>query len=134
MQVTLQNVGKRFNLEWIFRNMNFNFQQKESYAITGSNGSGKSTLLQIIAGAIMLNEGTVEIKYGQNVESSNNNNYYKSISMMAPYMELIDEMTADEMLKFQNSFKKLSVPAHHILDEIGLANAAKKQIKYFNYK
>ncbi len=60
MKIRLTNVGKRFNREWIFRNLNFEFQSKKSYAITGPNGSGKSTLLQILAGAITFNEGEIE--------------------------------------------------------------------------
>src|SRR5690349_6936471 len=60
MEIVLQNAGKRFNRDWIFRRVNFTFQQGRSYAITGPNGSGKSTLLQTIAGAISPSEGIVE--------------------------------------------------------------------------
>ncbi|MEJ7672033.1 MAG: ABC transporter ATP-binding protein [Chitinophagaceae bacterium] len=60
MKIRLTKVGKRFNREWIFRNLNFEFQSEKSYAITGANGSGKSTLLQIIAGATTFNEGAIE--------------------------------------------------------------------------
>jgi ATPase subunit of ABC transporter with duplicated ATPase domains len=60
MQITLNNVGKRFNREWIFRHCNYQFQQGNSYAITGSNGSGKSTLLQVISGALTHSEGNIE--------------------------------------------------------------------------
>jgi ATPase subunit of ABC transporter with duplicated ATPase domains len=132
MQVTLNKVGKRFNLEWIFRNIDYSFHQKERYAITGSNGSGKSTLLQIIAGAIMLNEGSVNIKTNAGFQTSNSENFFKSISFVAPYLELIDEMTAQEMLRFHNTFKRLSVDIRLILDEVGLAHAANKQIRYYS--
>ena len=54
------NTGKRFNREWIFRNCSYEFKPGKNYAITGPNGSGKSTLLQVIAGATLHNEGTVE--------------------------------------------------------------------------
>src|SRR5438093_6448182 len=60
MNIQLTNAGKRFNRDWIFRRLNFTFEQGKSYAITGPNGSGKSTLLQTIAGAIAPSEGTVE--------------------------------------------------------------------------
>ena len=53
MKIKLTNVGKRFNREWIFRHLTFEFHSKRSYAIIGPNGSGKSTLLQIIAGATL---------------------------------------------------------------------------------
>src|SRR5215831_6822556 len=60
MKITLTNAGKRFNRDWIFRNINYEFLSDHAYAIIGPNGSGKSTLLQIIAGAVGLSEGSIE--------------------------------------------------------------------------
>ena len=65
MKITLQNLGKRYNREWIFRHIEYEFIVGKKYAITGSNGSGKSTLLQVIAGSLMHNEGSVEMHNGQ---------------------------------------------------------------------
>jgi ABC-type cobalamin/Fe3+-siderophores transport system ATPase subunit len=59
MKITLIDAGKRFNRDWIFRRLSYEFSPEHSYAITGPNGSGKSTLLQTIAGAIGISEGTV---------------------------------------------------------------------------
>ncbi len=59
MKITLTNAGKRFNRDWIFRHVNYEFVTGHSYAITGPNGSGKSTLLQVIAGAMGLSEGDI---------------------------------------------------------------------------
>ncbi|HRN56938.1 MAG TPA: ATP-binding cassette domain-containing protein, partial [Agriterribacter sp.] len=52
MTISLTNTGKRFNRDWIFRHLSFEFSTGMAYAITGPNGSGKSTLLQVIAGAL----------------------------------------------------------------------------------
>jgi ATPase components of ABC transporters with duplicated ATPase domains len=41
MQITLQQVGKRFNHHWIFRKVNAVLQSNAPVAITGANGSGK---------------------------------------------------------------------------------------------
>src|SRR5580698_5375013 len=59
MRITLTDAGKRFNREWIFRHLNFEFTNGDAYAIIGPNGSGKSTLLQVIAGAIAESEGKI---------------------------------------------------------------------------
>jgi ABC-type Mn2+/Zn2+ transport system ATPase subunit len=59
VKITLTDSGKRFNREWIFRHLSYNFVPGISYAITGPNGSGKSTLLQAIAGNMELNEGAI---------------------------------------------------------------------------
>ena len=133
MNISLQNTGKRFNREWIFRNFNYEFLQGKSYAITGSNGSGKSTLLQIIAGAALHSEG--EIKYEQ--QASNKiqlatENSYKQVSIAAPYLDLIEEMTGNEFLDFHTSFKMLTKPFSEILMEVGLQKAGDKQIRYYS--
>ena len=59
MKISLIKAGKRFNRDWIFRNLSYDFVSGNGYAITGPNGSGKSTLLQAIGGALMLSEGQV---------------------------------------------------------------------------
>jgi ABC-type multidrug transport system ATPase subunit len=129
--VRLLNVGKRYNREWIFRRFNYTFNSGKSYAITGANGSGKSTLLQVISGALMHNEGTVEITNTQQGKV-NNEELYKLVSIAAPYLELIEEMTATEMLQFHNGFKALTAPIAEILKTVSLQNAANKQIRYYS--
>lgn len=132
MQVTLHNVGKRYNSHWIFRNVSFEFIQQHSYAIIGANGSGKSTLLQTIAGAIMQSEGKISYHNISNASSISNELAYQQLSIVAPYLELIEEMTAIEFLIFHNSFKKLILPFKDILEEVGLLNDAEKQIRYYS--
>ena len=132
MQITLTNTGKRFNREWIFRHCSYEFNSGKSYAITGPNGSGKSTLLQVIAGATLHNEGTIEFKHEKRTTS--NEQHYVLISLAAPYLELIEEMTAKEMLAFHSRFKPLisSLSIEEILQIVGLENAINKQIRYFS--
>ena len=136
--VRLFNVGKRFNREWIFRHCSYDFHSAKTYAITGPNGSGKSTLLQVIAGATLHNEGTVEYQNGQqttdNRRRTDDEQHYKNISIAAPYLELIEEMTANEMLNFHSKFKPLiqSISIEEILKIVGLENAINKQIRYFS--
>ena len=131
MDIRLTNTGKRFNREWIFRGMDYHFKQGNSYAITGANGSGKSTLLQVIAGALMHSEGTIDYSDNRNVNIESAI-AYKNISIAAPYLELIEEMTALEFLAFHTSFKKLIKPAKDILQEVSLETAANKQIRYYS--
>jgi len=132
MQITLNNVGKRFNREWIFRHCSYQFISGKTYAITGSNGSGKSTLLQVISGSLTHNEGTVEIENEQQKTSSEQ--LYSYISIAAPYLELIEEMTAKEMLDFHAQFKPLinSLSKDEMLETVGLKTAVNKQIRYYS--
>ncbi len=127
-KISLQNLGKRFNREWIFRHLNYEFFPGKSYAITGPNGSGKSTLLQVISGATTLSEGKVLY---QNI---NDENIFKHISIAAPYLELIEEMTLTEFLIFHSALKKLlpTFTIQRIISIINLDKAADKQIRYFS--
>lgn len=129
MKITLQNLGKRYNREWIFRHIEYEFIVGKKYAITGSNGSGKSTLLQVIAGSLMHNEGSVEMHNGQLLS---NEQHYQHISIATPYLELIEEMTALEMLRFHSTFKQLILPAAEILQIVNLQASANKQIRYYS--
>ena len=130
MQIKLTNTGKRFNREWIFRHFDHEFFSGKKYAITGSNGSGKSTLLQVISGSISHNEGKIEmiLKGSPLLEE----NCFQYLSIAAPYLELIEEMTATEFLHFHSSFKPLTHSLESILAVINLENAAQKQIRYFS--
>ena len=105
MKITLIDAGKRFNRDWIFRHLQYEFLPRQHYAITGPNGSGKSTLLQVIAGAIAISEGGVryegspEIKPGGASTEIAPDGAYRYISLSAPYLDLIEEMTATEFLR-----------------------------------
>jgi ABC-type multidrug transport system ATPase subunit len=129
MKISLQNLGKRFNREWIFRHLNLELHPSGSYAITGSNGSGKSTLLQIIAGALTHSEG--DIIY-TTATGTRINEPYQHIAIAAPYLELMEEMTSVEFLQFHSSFKKLTHSTEEILAAVQLQSAAHKQIRYFS--
>lgn len=130
MQITLNNVGKRFNREWIFRHFDYTFSAGKKYAITGSNGSGKSTLLQVIAGSLSHNEGKVDFTVQQQVIADEQ--HFQEISIAAPYLELIEEMTAGEFLSFHKQFKLLTIPDKEILEIAGLQKAVNKQIRYYS--
>lgn len=132
MQIQLSDAGKKFNREWIFRGVNFIFQPGKAYAITGPNGSGKSTLLQAIAGSLNLSVG--KIAWQLRSADIADDKVYQHLSLSAPYIELIEEMTAKEFLQFHASFKPLltTVTIDSILQEIGLEKAAHKQIRYYS--
>jgi ABC-type multidrug transport system ATPase subunit len=130
MQISLTNTGKRFNREWVFRRLSYEFVAGKKYAITGPNGSGKSTLLQIIGGAISHNEGNIQYSM-LNVQYSSEE-VYKHISIAAPYLELVEEMTAKEFLEFHSQFKLLRLGIYEIVKIVGLEKAINKQIRYYS--
>ncbi len=132
MKISLNNLGKRYNREWIFRNLSFQFDINKHYAITGPNGSGKSTLLQIIGGSTIYNEG--EIFYHESDKSVEHEKIFKKISFAAPYLELVEEMTLTEFLSFHQKMKGWisSINTKEIIFALGLEKSSHKQIRYFS--
>jgi len=132
LNIHLNNTGKRFNREWIFRKLDYQFLKGKSYAITGTNGSGKSTLLQIIAGATLHSEGKIEYFTSPQNEIAEAENAYKQIAIAAPYLDLVEEMTATEFFTFHNNFKPFITSFAEMLQAVGLQKAADKQIRYYS--
>ena len=132
MTIIFFKAGKRFNRDWIFRNADLTFLPGHSYAITGSNGSGKSTLLQTVAGSIEVSEGKIEWRV--NNTSIDANSIYSFLTISAPYVEVIEEMSAAEFLQFHQQFKPLirNISISEILKLVGLEKAAKRQIRYYS--
>jgi ABC-2 type transport system ATP-binding protein len=132
MKISLNNLSKRYNREWIFRNLSVQFNINKHYAITGPNGSGKSTLLQIIAGSTIYNEG--EIFYHESDKTIEPEKIFKKISFAAPYLELIEEMTLIEFFAFHQKMKGWlsSIDTKEIIFMLGLEKSSYKQIRYFS--
>ncbi len=132
MTISLSDAGKRFNRDWIFRHFNYTFEAGQSYAITGPNGSGKSTLLQVLSGSIMLNEGNIQYSI-HNIQCSPEK-VYQHVSVCAPYLEVIEEMTLREFLDFHHGFKPFlgGVTTDSIINAVDLGKAVNKQIRYYS--
>ena len=132
MHITLSKISRKFNYEWIFRDVNFEFEQGNAYAILGSNGSGKSTLLQIISGHLHPSEGTLTYSHeGKNIDVED---FFRHVTFSGPYLELIEEFTMEEMLTFHSHFRKFrnSMDVNAVIEATGLARNRNKPIKYFS--
>ena len=132
MTISLSDAGKRFNRDWIFRHFTYTFETGNAYAITGPNGSGKSTLLQVISGGMMINEGKMQWAITGNELA--NEQIYQHVSICAPYLEVIEEMTLTEFMNFHQGFKPWlpGLSAKEIISIIGLEKAVHKQIRYYS--
>jgi ABC-type multidrug transport system ATPase subunit len=139
MKVSLTDAGKRFNRDWIFRHLSYNFEEGKSYAIVGPNGSGKSTLLQVLSGSMQVNEGNVQWAIGNGQLAIDNgqvanDDIFNHVAICAPYLEVVEEMTVKELLEFHHRFKPFlsSVTIDSIISIVGLKNAVHKQIRYYS--
>lgn len=132
MQIKLNNVGKRYNYEWIFRKVNYEFTSDNNYVILGGNGSGKSTLLQVITGNLMQSEG--ELNYTLSDSKIENEKIFNHLSFAAPYLDLFEEFTLAESIEFQAKFKPFykELDTKKIIELTQLENAKDKQIKVYS--
>jgi len=132
MKINLQDIGRRFNRDWIFRNIDYDFVQGETYAILGPNGSGKSTLLNVLNGS--LSPSTGKISYSTGAETIDADQVFKQLSLAAPYLELIEEFTLIEMIDFHFKFKarKEGMDTARIVALLNMDQSRNKLIKYFS--
>lgn len=104
MELKLISAGKRFQYDWIFKNLNYEVPSGSTLAITGSNGSGKSTLLKCIAAINPLTEGNTA--YNWKSRTISDDDIFNHLVISAPYLELPEEFRLLEMLQFHFKFKK----------------------------
>lgn len=132
MTISLNQAGKRFNYDWIFRRVSYTFREDGRYAILGPNGSGKSTLLQVISGHLHHNEGAVTYSIAE--KPIEHDAFFRYCAIAAPYLELVEEFTLEESIQFHLQFKSFlpGFTAKDIAGITGLEKALHKQIRYFS--
>jgi ABC-type multidrug transport system ATPase subunit len=130
--ISLSDIGKRFNYDWIFRRVHTQFQDQGKYAILGPNGSGKSTLLQIISGHLHHSEGTID--YNIEGKTCSQDQFFQHSAIVAPYLELVEEFTLQECFSFHLEFCSFiqNLSPKEIAAAVGLEQAWNKQIRNFS--
>ena len=105
MLITATGLGKRFQRDWIFRGLTRSFQPGSATAVLGPNGAGKSTLLNTLSGQLLPTEGALRFALGgQPVPVED---LPQHLAYAAPYLELLEELTLLEQLRFHTRFKPL---------------------------
>jgi ABC-type multidrug transport system, ATPase component len=132
MTIQLENVGKRYRLEWIFKGVSASFQAGERWAVLGSNGSGKSTLLKVLSGHLTPSKG--QILFEENGKNVAAEAVYRKISYAAPYIELIEELTLEEAMRFHAQLKPLlpGITPARLYEILALPRTRQKDIRSFS--
>ena len=131
LSVHLLQLGKRFKHRWLFSQLNLSVHPP-GLAILGPNGSGKSTLLQIISGFVVPSEGTVEWRISDKVIPASE--LHKFLSLSTPYLDIIEEFTFLELIRFQQTFKPLLPPLNpsDVLRLSGLSDFSETPLSDFS--
>ncbi|MDB5155697.1 MAG: ATP-binding cassette protein [Mucilaginibacter sp.] len=132
MQITLENIGRRFNRDWIFRGIDYTFTAGQTYAILGANGSGKSTLLAVLNGSLSPSAGT--LAYSLDGKPVDVEQIFQHLSLAAPYLEVIEDFTLSEMIDFHFKFKtyKPRIDKAALIELLNLPGSQNKLIRYFS--
>ncbi len=131
-QISTNSLSKRFNREWIFRNLSLDFYSGNRYCVTGPNGSGKSTLLHVLWGQVPQTSGT--ILYKKNMTEVPMEEVYNHIAIAAPYVDLIEEFTLEEQLTFHFQLKNIrhGLGISELIEVLALEGSRTKQIGNFS--
>ena len=132
MHIRAKHIGKRFNKEWIFRDLNYDFKLGESYAVLGSNGSGKSTLLQVICGYARPSEGELEITL--NSKQLTDESLFSHVSLATPYLGIYEDFYLSELLDFHFRLKPLKseLSLAELPELLQLKHALNRPVKQFS--
>lgn len=132
MQVTIQNLSKRYLYDWIIRNMSHTFESGTITGVNGINGSGKSTLIKMLCGFLSSSEGNISYTLdGKNIERSD---VFQYVSLAAPYTDIINEYDVEEMFTFHTKFKNLRerIDSNQFLEIVKLKGNKGKQIQFYS--
>lgn len=130
--IEVNQLAKRYNREWIFKNFTHTFRSGQTYAITGPNGSGKSTLLQVLWGQLPQSDGI--INYSKAGHTIPVDDIFRHVVVAAPYMDLIEELTLSEHLEFHFKLKRPR-PGYSIesmIERLYLGSSRDQQIADFS--
>ncbi len=129
-QIILNSLAKEYNYQTIIAPFSFTFDMGQAYAIKGANGSGKSTLLQCIMRYKKPSQGSVEWRTDSSEIAPNSLTDY--FSFAAPYYQLIEEYSLQEMLHIVS--QRWSQCIDHelgaeLIDAFGMTQAQSQVIK-----
>jgi ABC-type multidrug transport system ATPase subunit len=105
IELSADNIAKNYGKKRVLNGISFR-HQATVLGIAGSNGSGKSTLLKIISGLLKPTSGMIQWKI--NNDTLPPKAIIPHIGFSAPYIQLYEELTVKENLRFLVELQKNS--------------------------
>ncbi|MDD7264019.1 MAG: ATP-binding cassette domain-containing protein [bacterium] len=109
--IVLDNISKKFNDDYVFKNISFTIKQNGFYGIYGQSGCGKTTLLNLISSLDNDYEGQIIIDgncYKNEKDSLNSNFRIKECGFIFQSFNLIEDDTVINNIKLvQDAFNNL---------------------------
>jgi ABC-type multidrug transport system ATPase subunit len=130
LEIKLENIGKRYNRHWVFKDVSYDFSTGSRSSIVGANGSGKSTLVKIIGGYLSPSAG--KISFYLDGKELIREDIFKEVSFCAPYVNVPGDLTLFELLNFHHSLRPLSCTTSEFVEICQLPAHGDKQIRHFS--
>ncbi|MCI9015833.1 MAG: ABC transporter ATP-binding protein [Clostridia bacterium] len=132
----LENVGYRYKDApkdtYVFKNINYEFEEGKMYAIKGKSGSGKTTLLSLITGLEKCTEG--KILYNEKELRKMNLDRYRNtdIGIVFQSYNLLPSLTALENIELSMNISKVKIKnkkqkALELMKRVGLSEEHSKR-------
>ena len=132
----LENVSYRYKDapkdKYVFKNINYEFEEGKMYAIKGKSGSGKTTLLSLITGLEKCTEG--QILYNSKSLKKMNLDKYRNtdIGIVFQSYNLLPRLTAIENIMLSMDISKVKVKnkkekALELMKSVGLSEEQAKR-------
>lgn len=121
LSLKIYKLTRRFGHRSVFRDLDFECGSGTSVCITGPNGSGKSTLLKIIAGLLVPSSGRITLSIDEKETTAEAKR--RSVRLVSPEMNLYDELTGSENLRFLTRVSGVPISGEKIdtiLKSVGL--------------
>ncbi len=132
----LEDVGYRYKgtekNNYVFKNINYEFEEGNMYAIKGKSGSGKTTLLSLITGLEKCTEGKV-LYDGKNLRKLNLDRYRNTdIGIVFQSYNLLPRLTAIENIILSMDVSKVKIKnkkqkALELMRSVGLSEEQAKR-------
>lgn len=132
MDIRLEQASRTFGAQVVFKDLDLNLPSGIRLAILGANGSGKSTFLKCLYGSLSLSRGQIHYQIaGQNL---NPMQAARRMGYSAPYLELIEELPALELLETLARFRpwRDNWNSRRILEACLLEEAKNKRVVDFS--
>lgn len=132
----LENVGYRYKDapkdSYVFKGINYEFEEGKMYAIKGKSGSGKTTLLSLITGLEKCTEGQI-LYDGKTLKKMNLDRYRNTdIGIVFQSYNLLPRLTAIENIIVSMEISKVKVKnkkqkALELMKSVGLSEEHSKR-------
>lgn len=120
-RLAAEKISKRFGDRKVLSKISFDLTTGQSLAVVGANGSGKSTLLKILLSLLIPSKG--KVLYHQDETLLDVDRIRPLVSFVSPYLNLYDQLTGEENLKFFSTVAGDNITGKEIntlLERVGL--------------